>query len=169
MADVSSWGWMFEGGVGYHFSRAWTVYGFWEHGELDQGELNSAGGGRGHTNAVGIGVNANTSPAGPMGFYFDMGASYRWMNFADASTDPNVAPRTRTTVTGFDYLRAAVGVSINVSPRFRLDPHVYASSGYFTEFRGASCHGACSYEGRSFESGFHTFSGVAVAGRWDLR
>jgi hypothetical protein len=167
VGDVAGWGWMFEGDLGYHFSPSWTLYGFWEHGELERGDLNASAG-RSHTNAVGVGVQANSSPDGAFGFYFDLGASYRWMDFGDASTDPNFVPKTRTTVEGFDYLRAAVGVSIRMSRRFHLDPHIYSSSGYFTEFRGNSCHGGCSYEGKSFESGFHTFSGLAVAGRFEL-
>ncbi|MGZ3421171.1 MAG: hypothetical protein ACXVEE_25070 [Polyangiales bacterium] len=167
MADVASWGWMVEGDLGYHFSPSWTVYGFWEHGELDHGDLN-AGSSWGHTNAVGIGINANTLPYGPVGFYLDVGAAYRWMEFAEPNVGPDATTSNRMTVEGFDFLRVAVGVSIRLGRHFRLDPNIYSSYGYFTRFRGSACPGGCSIDSQGIDIGGHALSGLAVSGHWDL-
>lgn len=164
MNDVAGWGWMVEGDLGYHFSPSWTIYGFWEHGKLDHGDLNRNWG---HTNAVGLGINANTSPYDPFGFYFDVGAAYRWMEFTDASLDPNRVVTTRTTAEGFEYLKTAVGVAISMGHKFRLDPHVYTSTGYFTRFRGSGC-ADCFAGTRDIDYGVHWLSGIAVTGRYDL-
>ncbi len=163
MRDVAGWGWMVQGELGWHFSPSWIVYGFWEHGRLDDGDFNR---GTTNTNAVGLGVNANTSPYGPLGIYVDVGAAYRWMRFQDASGDPNLPVTTKTTASGFDYLRLAIGVSIRLSSRLRIDPHVYTSSGYFNRFDGSGCVG-CFIDERTVDSGFHWLSGLAVTGRWD--
>lgn len=164
MADVASWGYLFQGDLGFHFSPSWTVYGFWEHGELDDGDLNR---GWASTNAVGVGIHANTSPYGPLGIYVDAGAAYRWMRFADATAIPNAPVTTSTTASGVDYLRLAIGVSIRISRRFRLDPHLFTNSGYFNEYDGTGCAG-CGIDARALDSGFRWFSGFAVAARWDL-
>ena len=42
MRDYAKGGISLEADVGYHFSPSWTLYGFWEHGFLGKGELNSA-------------------------------------------------------------------------------------------------------------------------------
>ena len=109
MDDIASWGWMVEGDLGYHFSPAWSVYGFWEHGELGNGDLNV--GSRAHTNAVGVGVRATTTPLDVFGFYFDAGASYRWMDFSNPSVG-GAGSGTRANVEGIDFLRLSLGVSI---------------------------------------------------------
>lgn len=167
MSDIASWGWLFEGDLGYHFSPSWTVYGFWEHGELDHGSLNE---GSGHTNAVGIGVNANVTPFSPAGFYFDVGASYRWMEVSGVTVGAAtpIATGGTTELSGFDFLRAAVGVSLTMSRKFRLDPHLYTSYGTFTSYRGSGCPGGCSLDHQGFELGTHVVGGIAVTGRWDL-
>jgi hypothetical protein len=166
MSDVASWGYMFEGDLGFHFSPCWTVYGFWEHGELDHGDFNVDK--WGHTNAAGIGATVNTAPYDRIGAYFDFGASYRWMTFTDVTVDPANPAFTRTTVEGFDFLRTAIGVSIAMSRTFRLDPHLYVSSGYFTRFKGATCPGGCSFDSQNIDLGYHTLSGIAVSGHFDL-
>jgi len=169
MSDVASWGWMVEGDVGYHFSPSWTVYALWEHGELDHGDLNSGSGRWGQTNAVGFGINANTAPYDTIGLYVDMGAAYRWMSFSDPILTQGTTTYGRSSAEGFDYLRIAFGMSINVAGDFRLDPHFYVSSGYFTRFHGSICGSGCSaYDGQGVEAGFHTLSGFAVSGHWDL-
>jgi hypothetical protein len=103
-----------------------------------------------------------------VGFYVDMGASYRWMDFADAILGPVTAVRTNTTVEGVDYLRLATGLSIRAGHKFWLDPHFYVSSGYFTGFHGSTCPGGCTFASQGHDVGIHTLSGFAVSGRWDL-
>ncbi|MGZ3418814.1 MAG: hypothetical protein ACXVEE_13160 [Polyangiales bacterium] len=173
MTDLASTGWMFEADVGYHFSPAWTFYFFWEHGELGRGDLNGAASSGPSTNALGIGFNANTSPHGAVGFYFDIGASYRWMQIPSVATatDGNGVTATtdeKTTVQGFDPIRIGLGMSINVGRKFRLDPHVFASAGYFTKYTDSSCPNGCSFSDKNADTGLHTFAGFAVSGRWDL-
>jgi hypothetical protein len=167
MSDIASWGWMVEGDLGYHFSPSWTVYGLWEHGELDHGSLND---GSGHTNAVGIGVNANMMPYSRVGFYFDVGAAYRWMEVSGVTVGAGniIATGGTTELSGFDFLRMAVGVSLTVSRKFRLDPHFYTSYGYFTSFRGTGCSGGCSFDHQGYDLGTHVMGGLAVTGRWDV-
>lgn len=173
MSTLASSGWMFEGDVGYHFSPAWTFYGFWEHGELGRGDLNGSAGSGPSTNAIGIGFNANTSPRGAVGFYFDIGAAYRWMTLEDVSTVDDgsgnaVSSSNKITLQGFDPLRIGLGMSINVGSKFRLDPHVYASAGYFTRYTGGDCPSGCSFSEKGLDTGLHTMAGFAVSGRWDL-
>jgi hypothetical protein len=175
LSTVASSGWMFEGDVGYHFSPAWTFYGFWEHGELGRGDLNGAASSGPSTNAIGIGFNANTSPRGAVGFYFDIGAAYRWMTLSgpDGAIDNGDGTVTNTggdkiTVQGFDPIRIGLGMSINIGSKFRLDPHVYASAGYFTKYTGGDCPSGCNFSDKGYDTGVHTMTGFAVSGRWDL-
>jgi hypothetical protein len=154
---------MFEGDVGYHFSPAWTFYGFWEHGELGRGDFNGTASSGPSTNAIGIGF----------GFYFDIGAAYRWMTLEDVTTVDDgsggaVSSSDKITLQGFDPIRVGLGMSINVGRKFRLDPHVYASAGYFTRYTGGDCPSGCSFSEKGLDTGVHTMVGFAVAGRWDL-
>ena len=141
LKGYASTGWMFEGDVGYHFSPAWTFYFFWEHGELGRGTVNGYASSGTSTNALGIGFNANTNPHGPLGFYFDVGAGYRWMKvpgFSPTDSVGNVLQNDDTsTLQGFDYLRIGLGASINFG-KFRLDPHIYASVGSFNKYTNSS-------------------------------
>ena len=166
MRDIAGWGWKFEGDVGYHFSPSWTIYGLWEHGELDHGDLNANGGG--HTNAIGAGISANTSPRDTMGFYFDVGAAYRWMDFTEISLDTTAATRTRTSVEGFDFFRGSVGVAFQPIPKLWIIPNIYTSYGYFTRFKGTACPSGCSFDSQGIDPGYHSFSGLAVNGGFDL-
>jgi hypothetical protein len=175
-----------EGDIGYHFSPAWTFYGFWEHGFLGRGDVN--GGAQGNTSSdfVGLGFNANTNPHGPLGFYFDVAAGWRWLSVyaPSAGGTPSITnaspngdgsgPESRFTFSGFEPLRIGIGASIVVDPTFRLDLVVANSVGYFSHVEGdATCpvtnDGTACGTIPSERRALHSFWSFTVAGHWDLQ
>ena len=179
-AYVSS-GIALEGDVGYHFSPAWTFYGFWEHGFLGRGDLNSGVSGEQGTDFVGLGFNANTNPDGPIGFYFDVAAGWRWLSVTVPGASPNGiattnANESKYTFNGFETLRIGLGMAIVVDPTFRLDLIMSGSAGYFSHVDGeATCPvtndgsaGSCG-DIPSDRRAIHSFGTFTIAGHWDLK
>ena len=171
-----------EGDLGYHFSPAWTFYGFWEHGFLGRGDLNSNVQGHQGSDFVGVGFNANTNPDGPIGFYFDVAAGWRWLTIyapAPGSSMPTnmgmsgSSSESRYTLNGFEALRLGIGMSIVVDPTFRLDLILSGSAGYFSHVDGdATCPVTNDGNGcgniPSDRRAVHSFGTFSVAGHWDL-
>ena len=166
-----------EGDLGYHFSPAWTFYGFWEHGFLGKGDLNSNATDDSSSNFVGIGMNANTNPEGPIGFYFDVATGYRWLSFAYSNASPNGVATNDGKVTfgGFEALRLGIGAAFVVNPQFRLDVMVTGSAGYFTRYDDSNnaCGASPSGDNNcgkipSDRRAIHSFSGLSVSAHWDL-
>ena len=166
-----------EGDVGYHFSPAWTFYGFWEHGFLGKGDTNSGVSGDASSNFVGFGMNANTNPDGPIGFYFDVGAGYRWLSFPYSNTSGSTAANgtggvdSRVTVSGFEALRLGIGMSMVMSPTFRLDLMLNGTAGYFShvdDSATSSCTTADCTTIPSDRRAVHSFGGLTIAGHWDM-
>ncbi len=168
-----------EADVGYHFAPSWTFYGFWEHGFLGKGDVNSGVSGDSSSNFVGLGFQANTNPRGPLGFYFDVGAGYRWLtlSYATGQTGPGADPRyaneAKRSVGGWEPLRIGIGAAIVVNPQFSLDVLLHASAGYFSKMDDSAS--PCSGSGDSScgsipvdRRAIHTFSGISVAAHWDL-
>jgi hypothetical protein len=170
-----------EGDLGYHFSPAWTFYGFWEHGFLGRGELNGGVSNDSSSNFVGIGMQANTNPEGPLGFYFDVGLGYRWLTFsymnATAAGQTNAPTSSgsegRVTFGGFEALRLGIGAALVVNPQFRLDMMITGSAGYFSRFDDSNS--PCSSSGDtscgkipSDRRAIHSFTGLTVSAHWDL-
>jgi hypothetical protein len=174
-----------EGDFGYHFSPAWTFYGFWEHGFLGRGDLNSGADLGASSDFVGVGFDANTNPKGPIGFYFDVAAGWRWLgvympNSVGVLGAPSNTPGasdsssfSKRTYDGFETLRLGIGMSIVVDPTFRLDLIVSGSAGYFSHVDGdSSC--PVSNDGNACGSipsdrrAVHSFGTFTIAGHWDL-
>ncbi len=170
---IASSGWMFETDAGFHFSPSWTFYGFWEHARF--GKPSGSAVDAPSANMVGIGMNANTSPNGPVGFYFDVGAGYRWLAVptavggsvsvgGDGSTSftPTID---KLTAEGFVPIRLGFGLSVVATKKLRFDAMVQASGGSFTKYKDSSrCSGGCDIE----ERGTYTMAGLVVAARFDL-
>ena len=168
LTNAVSSGLAIEGDVGFHFGPSWTVYGFWEVGLLAKG---SAVGNPSETpvsNFVGLGINANTSPRGPLGFFFDIAAGYRWLAF---SAEQKGTSR-RYTYSGFEPVRVGLGMAIVVNPAFRLHVMAQASGGYFSSTSGqdaSTCTTNASCNNIPGDSrAVHTFSGLTVGGQFDL-
>ena len=165
-----------EGDLGYHFSPAWTFYGFWEHGFLGKGDLNGAATDDASSNFVGIGMQANTNPEGPIGFYFDVATGYRWLNFAYANQNINgvALDDGKATFGGFEALRLGVGAAFVVNPQFRLDVMLTGSAGYFSHYDDSNkpCAGSPSGDScgtiPSDRRAIHSFTGLSVSAHWDL-
>lgn len=172
MTDYVRGGAAFQGDIGLHFSPSWTFYGFWEYARFSKGNANSLGRDIGASNAIGIGINANTNPRG-VGFYFDIGAAYRWVTFDMAQ--PTTGGSGTATFAGIEPIRLGLGIAINVSRRFRLDVLANFSAGAFSTASlpagacptSANCSNLGDVSG-SDRRGVHVFSGLVVAGHWDL-
>jgi hypothetical protein len=158
-----------EGDVGFHFSPSWTVYGFWELGLFAKGSTVGNPTETPVSNFIGIGVNANTSPRGPIGFFVDIAAGYRWLGF---SVERNGTTQ-RFTYAGFEPLRLGLGIAIVANQSFRLHVMAQASGGYFSSSAGGQDASTCTTSSNcnnipSDSRAMHTFSGLTVGGQFDL-
>ena len=158
-----------EGDVGYHFGPSWTVYGFWELGLLAKGTAVGNPSETPISNFVGIGVNANTSPRGPIGFFVDIAAGYRWLTF---STESNGNTQ-KYTYSGVEPIRVGLGMAIVINQGFRLHVMAQASAGYFSSSSGGQDASTCTTSANcnnipSDSRSMHTFSGLTVGGQFDL-
>lgn len=171
MSQYVKSGWSIEGDVGLHFSPSWTFYGFWEHGQLGRANTEVQPSNP-VTNAVGIGMNANTSPNAPFGFVFDIALGYRWLTSpilvggVDSAGNP-VTSRADATFSGVMPLRVGLGIAIAPTRKMRIDVMGQFSVGSFTQQTdNGSCSGGCEIADQY--QGTHTFTGLTVGGRWDL-
>jgi len=158
-----------EGDLGFHFSPSWTVYGFWEVGLLAKGNQVGNPTDNPISNFIGVGVNANTSPRGPLGFFIDVAVGYRWMTF---SVENNGVSE-RFTYSGFEPLRLGLGMAIVVNPAFRLHVMGQFSAGAFSSSSGGQDASTCTTSANcnnipSDNRAVHTFSGLSVGGFFDL-
>jgi hypothetical protein len=172
MTNVSGSGVSLEGDVGFHFSPSWTFYGFWEHGFLASGERNQAATSKLQTNFIGLGINANTTPQGPIGFYFDVAFGYRWLQYTELVPAGSVILQQSRTARGWEVIRLGLGLSAVLTPKFRLDGGIQASGGVFNVIgnSGDDCvaGGSTTCDVPANDQGTHTFVGFFVGGRWDL-
>lgn len=172
MSNVSKAGWAFEGNVGIHFSPAWTFYGFWEYGAVGRGSANSNAADASTLNTLGLGLNATTSPRGPVGFLADISLGYRWFNFSQTTTVFNPQTLEATSATnriiaeGFVPLRIALGMTISLTEKTRIDLAGQLSVGTFSRFKGAACPDGCDID--SAMRGTHVTTGLTAGIRWDL-
>lgn len=168
LSDYASTGWSIEGDIGLHFSPSWTFYGFWEYGQLGKGR-NTASPDTPTTNAIGIGLNANTSPHGPIGFLVDIAVGYRWFNFSQAGQldqSGAVAAWDQVLLGGAMPLRLGGGVAITPARKVRIDVLGQFALGAFSRMSGAGCPNGCAIE--SQDQGTNVFAGLAAGVRWDL-
>lgn len=167
LSNYASTGWSIEADIGLHFSPAWTIYGFWEYGQLGKGK-NTASPDTPQTNSVGIGLNANTNPHGPVGFLFDVALGYRWFNFSAARHDQSgaVAGWDSVVLGGVMPLRLGGGLAITPARKIRIDVLGQIAVGAFSQMSGASCPGGCTID--SADQGSHYFAGLTAGVRWDL-
>ncbi len=164
LRDVVAPGWLIEGNLGYHFSPSWTIYGFWEHGQLGKRAQSEGASNAPTTNAIGVGMNANTSPRGPVGFLFDIGVGYRWMS---VPTQTGVGQYESFVHQGIMPLRLGLGLSVVPTRKFRIDLLATVSAGTFDRASGDTvCPDGCDLEDE--QTATHTFAGFTVGGRWDL-
>lgn len=182
MSEYAKAGAAFEADVGVHFSPAWTFYGFWEYGMLGRGSSNAGAPDTSGMNTVGLGMNANTSPRGPIGLYADVAIGYRWFNFSQASFSVNgngIATSTynRIVMEGIMPLRIALGMSIVATEKMRIDLAGQVSVGTFSRMKGGACPDGCDVGtdvttsgGSSVDSGrgTHVTTGLVAGIRWDI-
>jgi hypothetical protein len=172
MSEYARAGLAVEGDLGIHFSPAWTFYGFWEYGMLGRGSANINAPDSSAMNTVGIGFNANSTPRGPVGFYFDVAAGYRWFNFSspDINVDQfgNVTSNyNRIIAEGWMPLRIALGMSIVLTEKMRVDLSGNLAVGTFSKMKGGNaCSAGCTIEPEN--RGTHITTGLTAGVRWDL-
>ncbi len=172
MSNFAKAGWAFEGNLGIHFSPAWTFYGFWEYGALGRGSANANAADSSSLNTIGLGLNATTSPRGPVGFLADISLGYRWFNFSQTTTTFNPATLESTSTTGrviaegIVPLRIALGMTITLNEKARLDLAGQLSVGSFSRAKGAACPDGCDID--SDKRGTHVTTGLTAGIRWDL-
>lgn len=174
MSEYSKSGVAFEADLGIHFSPAWTFYGFWEYGMLGRGSENSGAPDASTLNTLGIGMNVNSTPNGPVGFYADLALGYRWFNFSEPGfiagagqgTPPPASEYSRIVAEGFMPLRIALGLAIAIGPKARLDLAGQLSLGTFTRTKGGACPDGCDIP--STDRGTHITTGLVAGIRWDL-
>ncbi len=160
-------GWSLEGDIGFHFSPAWTLYGFWEHGRMGLGSSNELASGDAVTNAIGIGLNANANPRGAVGLLLDIGVGWRWLKFPTLDAAALVGT---ATLTGVDVLRLGIGLAIPLNEQVRLDLELRATGGVFLNHSG-SCltTDTCNTSIDSSRQGTFMTAGFRAGIRWDLR
>lgn len=166
-------GWSLEGNIGFHFSPAWTLYGFWEHGRMSLGSENELATGDGVTNAIGVGLNANANPRGPVGLLLDVGVGWRWLKFPTfdlnaAGTSTGIV--SSATLTGIDIIRLGIGLAIPLNEQMRLDLEARATAGVFLNHSGACLTSdTCGTSIESGRQGTFVTAGFRAGIRWDLR
>lgn len=171
MSQYAKSGWSFEGDVGLHFSPSWTFYGFWEYGQLGRANTEKQTESP-VTNAVGLGLNANTSPNGPIGFVADIALGYRWFSFQQNGTQSDgaggfFATTEKYTFGGVMPLRLGLGLAIQPTRKVRIDLMGQVSVSSFSQRTGGTdCPSGCSIDSTS--QGTNTFTGLTAGIRWDL-
>jgi len=171
MSQYATPGWSFEGDVGLHFSPSWTLYGFWEYGQLGRADAAKQPE-RPTTNAVGMGLNANTSPHGPIGFVVDVALGYRWLALSQTTMQSNGAGgfttgTERFVLSGIMPIRVGAGIAIVATSKVRIDLMAQFAAGTFSQQTGgAACANGCEIE--TSRQGSHYFTGLTAGARWDL-
>lgn len=171
MSQYATSGWSFEGDLGLHLSPAWTFYGFWEYGRLGRADTTRQPD-QPTTNAVGIGLNANTSPNSPVGFVFDIALGYRWMALSQSvsaldATGNVVTAKENFVLSGVMPLRVGLGLAIAPTRKMRIDLMGQFALGTFSQQTGGSaCPNGC--ELTDSQQSSHYFAGLTAGARWDL-
>ena len=161
-------GWSLEGNVGFHFSPAWTIYGYWEHGRFGNGADNASATGDGVTNSVGAGLNANANPRGAVGLLLDIGVGWRWLQVP--SIDPVTYGSGNANLSGPDIFRGGIGLAIPLNDRVRLDLEGRMTVGVFTSHSGSCLTvDTCGQSIDSSRQGTFITYGLRAGIRWDLR
>ena len=170
MSDYVRPGGALEADVGLHFSPAWTFYGFWELGQLAKGARNADAADAASSNFVGVGFLANTSPRGPVGLLFDIGAGYRWVSFPVAGGPGR--DWGRATFGGFEPLRLGIGLAIAVGIDAHIDVLATGSAGSFSSVSATAGSDACAATSNQCttipDRGTHSFGTLSVALHVDL-
>ena len=170
MTEYAKAGLAIEADVGIHFSPAWTFYGFGEYGMLGRGSANAGAPDASSLSTLGIGMNVNSSPHGPIGFYADLALGYRWFSFSQpymtAGQTGASSGYSRVIAEGFMPLRVALGMSIAVGEKARIDLAGQLSVGSFSKAKGGACADSCDIP--SADRGTHVTTGLVAGIRWDL-
>ncbi len=111
--------------AGVRFSPSWTFFGGYEYGSFEHGSRWSSAADAPSTHAVTVGFRGVTTPRGSVGFLFEIGGGWRWLNFT-AGNNKSVAG-------GPILLRTAFGVSLSAG-RTRFDLAYSTSVGMLTSF-----------------------------------
>jgi hypothetical protein len=179
MRDYLGGGTALETSLGYRFGPAWTMYGFFEYGRFRAGAANQGGDQSISSTAVGLGMRANTNPDGPVGFFFDIGAGYRWLTlpYAAATSSHQVAGTTmmqdgKVQFGGVEMMRLGLGLSVVASKHVRWDVAFTASLGSFSKAKDSnrSCVGSdgdCNTIPEDRRGSF-SFAGLSIGGQFDL-
>lgn len=181
MKDYLGGGTALETSLGYRFGPSWTMYGFFEYGRFRAGNSNAGGDQSISSTAVGLGMRANTNPDGAIGFFFDIGAGYRWLTLpysGDASrVDGNGVTMMRegkTQFGGVEMLRLGLGLAVVASKHVSWNVAFTSSLGSFSKAKDSN--GACMGGGAGHDCstipedrrGSFAFAGIAIGGQFDL-
>lgn len=169
MSEYAKAGLAIEADVGIHFSPAWTFYGFGEYGMLGRGSANAGAPDSSSLTTLGVGMNVNSSPHGPIGFYADLALGYRWFSYSRAYDRAQVAAPSgysKIVAEGIMPLRVAIGMSIAVGEKARIDLAGQLSLGTFSKSKGGACPDSCDIA--SDDRGTHVTTGLVAGIRWDL-
>lgn len=178
MKDYLGGGTALETSLGYRIGPSWTMYGFFEYGRFRAGRMNADGDQSISSTAVGLGMRANTNPDGPLGFFFDIGAGYRWLTLpylgGHTAMDQNGTTMMRAGKVqfgGVEMLRLSLGLSVVASKHVRWDVAFTSSLGSFSKYKDSS--GGCFAGGDcgtipEDRRGAFAFGGLSIGGQFDL-
>lgn len=109
--------------AGYRFARDWTLFAGYELGQSTAAQLGSV---RHVTHAPHLGIRLTTNRKSVVGLILEMGAGYRFMQI---ERDGSLA-----ITQGFEPLRAGVGLTFRIGPRFRLNAMCNLAVGQMTSY-----------------------------------
>ncbi len=175
MRDTLGSGTALQVDLGYRFSPAWMAYGYYEYGRFSAANDEKA-----TSHGLGLGMKANTNPRGPLGFTFDLGMGYRWLEvpyYSTTSAMPGNFPSSSSSSSpmgsyqfgGWDILRLGVGIALNPSRHVQLDLGVAGVVGMFSrkqDSNGGCGGGDCSIPDSARST--YSFTGFTLGGRFDL-
>jgi hypothetical protein len=110
--------------IGGRFSHSWTFFGSYEYASLEKGSKIATLAPASH--AAAFGLRAVTAPHKPAGFLFEIGAGWRWLTFTSGNN--------KSVAGGPILVRTALGLSIAVSTKTRVDLTYGMSIGMLTSF-----------------------------------
>jgi hypothetical protein len=165
-------GFSVEGDLGYRIARSFALYGFWEHTFfLSAGIEGGNAVGAPWSDVIGAGIRADLHSLSRAGLYVDVGQGYRWLGVPQPivvvpldGASPGGIPSQTFTYRGWEFVRAAIGMSFALTPRSRWEVAATGSAGLFTNVEGWCCSSSVPGAGRSV----HGFGGLAASTHWDL-
>lgn len=164
-SDYAGSGVLIEGDVGVRLGRYYTLFGFWERGELGSGdaEADLHGGQDGaNTDFWGVGLRASSN-ANSVGLLTEVAIGYR-----QAKTQWEDGTELRFT-DGVLEGRIGFGADIRIDPMFSISPMLTVGVGAFGEIRRVQPDGSSFSEtGLRDEADSHAWLTLGIGGHADL-